>query len=65
VAHELRHRCDLQLRDVPFGLQDFVDRMAHQRRVCDHRRGGGRPIDKEIRRDGNPGGTIIGGVNLI
>jgi hypothetical protein len=26
VAHELRHRCDLQLRDIPFGLQDFVDR---------------------------------------
>jgi hypothetical protein len=26
VAHELRHRCDLQLRDVPFSLQDFVDR---------------------------------------
>lgn len=20
VAHELRHRCDLRLRDVPFGL---------------------------------------------
>ena len=26
VAHELRRRCDLQLRDVPSGLQDFVDR---------------------------------------
>jgi hypothetical protein len=26
VAHELRHRCDLQLRDVPFFLQDFCDR---------------------------------------
>jgi hypothetical protein len=26
VAHELRRRCDLQLRDVPFFLQDFVDR---------------------------------------
>jgi hypothetical protein len=26
VAHELRWRCDLQLRDVPFFLQDFVDR---------------------------------------
>ena len=26
IAHELRHRCDLQGRDVPFGLQDFVDR---------------------------------------
>jgi hypothetical protein len=26
VAAELRRRCDLQLRDVPTGLQDFVDR---------------------------------------
>jgi hypothetical protein len=26
VAQELRSRCDLQLRDVPFFLQDFVDR---------------------------------------
>jgi hypothetical protein len=26
VAHELRHRCDLQLRDVPFYLEDFVER---------------------------------------
>jgi hypothetical protein len=26
VAHELRRRCDLQMRDVPFFLQDFVDR---------------------------------------
>jgi hypothetical protein len=26
VAHELRRRCDLQLRDVPFFLQDFTDR---------------------------------------
>jgi hypothetical protein len=26
VAHELRMRCDLQLRDIPFFLQDFVDR---------------------------------------
>jgi hypothetical protein len=25
VAHELRQRCDLQARDVPFFLQDFVD----------------------------------------
>ena len=29
VAHELRRRCDLQLRDVPSGLQDFVER--HER----------------------------------
>jgi hypothetical protein len=26
VAAELRRRCDLQLRDVPSDLQDFVDR---------------------------------------
>ena len=26
VALELRQRCDLQLRDIPFYLQDFVDR---------------------------------------
>jgi hypothetical protein len=26
VAHELRQRCDLQLRDVPFFLQNFTDR---------------------------------------
>jgi hypothetical protein len=26
VAAELRYRCDLQMRDVPFYLQDFVDR---------------------------------------
>ncbi|MDE5452152.1 hypothetical protein GWE18_04575 [Bradyrhizobium sp. CSA112] len=26
VAYELRRRCDLQLRDIPFFLQDFVDR---------------------------------------
>jgi hypothetical protein len=26
VAHELRRRCDLQLRDVPSGIQDFVER---------------------------------------
>jgi hypothetical protein len=26
VAQEIRQRCDLQLRDVPFFLQDFVDR---------------------------------------
>jgi hypothetical protein len=25
VAHELRRRCDEQMRDVPFFLQDFVD----------------------------------------
>jgi hypothetical protein len=26
VAHELRRRCDLQLRDVPSDMQDFVER---------------------------------------
>ena len=26
VAAELRRRCDLQQRDIPFFLQDFVDR---------------------------------------
>ena len=25
VAHELRRRCDLQLRDVPFYLEDFIE----------------------------------------
>ena len=28
IAHELRRRCDLQLRDVPSGIQDFVERHA-------------------------------------
>jgi hypothetical protein len=26
IAHELRNRCDLQRRDVPFFLHEFVDR---------------------------------------
>ena len=26
VLHELRRRCDLQVRDIPFYLQDFTDR---------------------------------------
>jgi hypothetical protein len=26
VAHELRRRCDLQQLDIPFFLQEFVDR---------------------------------------
>jgi hypothetical protein len=26
IAQELRRRCDLQLRDVPSGIQDFVER---------------------------------------
>jgi hypothetical protein len=26
VAHEVRHRCDLQMRDVPHYLEEFVER---------------------------------------
>jgi hypothetical protein len=26
IAHELRRRCDLQLRDVPSSIQEFVER---------------------------------------
>jgi hypothetical protein len=33
VAHELRLRCDLQMRDVPFFLQSFTDR--YESRHCD------------------------------
>jgi len=33
VAPELRHRCNLQMRDVPFFLQDFVDQ--YESRYCD------------------------------
>jgi len=33
VAHELRHRCDLQQRDIPFFLQEFCDR--HEGRYHD------------------------------
>lgn len=33
VAHELRSRCDLQLRDVPFFLEKFVER--HEGRYHD------------------------------
>ena len=33
VAHELRRRCDLQMRDVPFFLQDFTD--CHEGRYRD------------------------------
>jgi hypothetical protein len=28
VADELRRRCDLELRDLPSSIQDFVDRHA-------------------------------------
>ena len=30
VAQELRRRCNLQMSDVPFFLQDFVDRYDEQ-----------------------------------
>jgi hypothetical protein len=33
VAHELRRRCDLQMRDVPFHLEEFVER--HEGRYHD------------------------------
>jgi hypothetical protein len=33
VAHESRQRCDLQERDVPFGLEEFMDR--HEGRYHD------------------------------
>lgn len=33
VAQEIRRRCDLQLRDIPFFLQDFTDR--HEGRYHD------------------------------
>jgi hypothetical protein len=33
IAHEIRRRCDLQMRDVPFFLQDFTDR--HEGRYRD------------------------------
>ena len=35
VARELRRRCDLQPRDVPSGLQDFVERHeGHHRQLA-------------------------------
>ena len=33
VARELRRRCDLQLRDVPAALYDFVDRHQNARQL--------------------------------
>jgi hypothetical protein len=34
IAQELRRRCDLQLRDVPSGVQDFVERHeGHDRQL--------------------------------
>jgi hypothetical protein len=37
VAYEVRQRCDLEMRDVPFFLHDFVDRYEdryHDRQLC-------------------------------
>ena len=34
IAHELRRRCDLQLRDLPSTIQDFVERYeGHHRQL--------------------------------
>jgi hypothetical protein len=33
VAHEVRYRCDLQMRDVPFYLEEFVEQ--HEGRYHD------------------------------
>jgi hypothetical protein len=33
IAHELRRRCDLQMRDVPFSIKDFIER--HEGRYHD------------------------------
>jgi hypothetical protein len=34
IAKELRRRCDLQLRDVPFSVHDFVERYeGHSRQL--------------------------------
>ena len=37
VALELRHRCDLQQRDIPFFLQDFVNRNEGRYHVSNFR----------------------------
>jgi hypothetical protein len=34
IAQELRRRCDLQLRDVPSGIQDFVERAGPDRQLA-------------------------------
>jgi hypothetical protein len=34
IAHELRRRCDLQLRDVPSPIQDFVERHEGHRQLA-------------------------------
>ena len=33
IANELRRRCDLQMRDIPLSVQDFIDR--HEGRYRD------------------------------
>ena len=37
VAHELRRRCDLEGRDIPFFLQDFTDQYEGRYRDSSHR----------------------------
>ena len=32
VAHELRRRCDLQMRELPVSISDFVERHENQNR---------------------------------
>lgn len=34
LAHELRRRCDLQLRDVPSSIQDFVEHHEGHRQLA-------------------------------
>jgi len=34
IAHELRRRCDLQIRDVPSPIQDFVERHEGHRQLA-------------------------------
>ena len=34
IAHELRRRCDLQFRDVPSTIQDFVERYEGHRQLA-------------------------------
>jgi hypothetical protein len=34
IAHELQRRCDLQLRDVPSPIQDFVERHEGHRQLA-------------------------------
>jgi hypothetical protein len=37
IAHELRRRCDMQLRDLPSAVQDFVEQHeGHHRQLALH-----------------------------